>query len=219
MNTQKINLWLALVLISLLAAACTTTATQPAAAHDRSTEMMAETTPMMEDSQTDESMSSDEMTTTESQNMAMADWYDWDITNVNSGEVFNISDFQGKVVLLETMAVWCPKCLQQQKEVVKLQRSLADQSDLVLVALDIDPNEDSAILSSYTQKQGFNWYYGVASAALRDEIANLYGTQFLNPPSTPMLIIDRQGQAHPLPFGIKSASDLQSALEPYLNGD
>ncbi|MCK7526838.1 MAG: hypothetical protein MZV64_59190 [Ignavibacteriales bacterium] len=31
------------------------------------------------------------------------------------------------------------------------------------------------------------------------EIASLYGDQFLNPPSTPMLIIDRKGVAHPLP--------------------
>jgi hypothetical protein len=31
-----------------------------------------------------------------------------------------------------------------------------------------------------------------------------------------MLIIDRDGEAHPLPFGIKSAADLQAALEPFL---
>jgi hypothetical protein len=49
------------------------------------------------------------------------------------------------------------------------------------------------------------------------EIAALYGDQFLNPPSTPMLIIDRRGQVHPLPFGIKSAADLRQALEPFLN--
>jgi hypothetical protein len=49
------------------------------------------------------------------------------------------------------------------------------------------------------------------------EIANLYGEQFLNPPSTPMLVIDRHGEAHLLPFGIKSAAELEEALKPFLD--
>jgi hypothetical protein len=48
------------------------------------------------------------------------------------------------------------------------------------------------------------------------EIATLYGDQFINPPSAPMLVIDRQGKAHPLPFGVKDAAALQAALEPFL---
>ena len=52
--------------------------------------------------------------------------------------------------------------------------------------------------------------------ALIDEISALYGAQYLNPPSTPMLIIDKNGEVHTLPFGIKSAEDLQSALIPFL---
>jgi hypothetical protein len=32
-----------------------------------------------------------------------------------------------------------------------------------------------------------------------------------------MLIIDRQGKVHPLPFGVKSAADLQAALQPFLD--
>jgi hypothetical protein len=49
------------------------------------------------------------------------------------------------------------------------------------------------------------------------EIGQLYGDQFLNPPSTPMLIVDRHGEVHLLPFGRKSADDLQEALAPFLN--
>ncbi len=32
-----------------------------------------------------------------------------------------------------------------------------------------------------------------------------------------MLIIDRKGVAHPLPFGIKSAEELLQALQPFLD--
>ena len=49
------------------------------------------------------------------------------------------------------------------------------------------------------------------------EIGQLYGDQFLNPPSTPMLIVDRQGKVHLLPFGRKTAEDLQEALAPFLD--
>ena len=49
------------------------------------------------------------------------------------------------------------------------------------------------------------------------EIASLYGDQFLNPPSTPMLVIDRRGVAHSLPFGIKSAEDLLNFIQPFLD--
>ena len=50
------------------------------------------------------------------------------------------------------------------------------------------------------------------------QLSQLYGDQFLNPPSTPMLIVDRQGAVHPLPFGIKDAATLKAALEPFLQG-
>jgi hypothetical protein len=49
------------------------------------------------------------------------------------------------------------------------------------------------------------------------EIGDLYGQQYLNPPSAPMFIIDRSGKAHPLPFGVKSADELQQAIEPFLS--
>jgi hypothetical protein len=32
-----------------------------------------------------------------------------------------------------------------------------------------------------------------------------------------MLIVDRYGEVHPLPFGIKRSDDLMTALKPFLN--
>jgi hypothetical protein len=82
--------------------------------------------------------------------------------------------------------------------------------------LDIDPNENEAILKTYVNSHGFDWTYAVAPASVAREIGNLYGDQFLNPPSAPMFIIDRQGHVHLLQFGVKSAQDLKAAVEPYL---
>jgi hypothetical protein len=144
------------------------------------------------------------------------DWYSAQLSDVNSGEVFTISENIGKVYLVETMAIWCSNCLRQQQEVKRFHDLLGERDDFESIGINIDPNEDTALLTGYVQKNGFDWIYVVASNELIDEISALYGSQFLNPPSAPMLIIDRQGNPHPLGFGIKSAEELLEAVTPYL---
>jgi thiol-disulfide isomerase/thioredoxin len=132
---------------------------------------------------------------------------------------FKMTDFKGKVILVETMAVWCPKCLTQQQEIAKLKTSFADRDDFVSIGIDIDPNENEALLASHVTKYGFDWTFTIASKSVIDEISALYGAQFLNPTATPMLIIDKQGNQHLLPFGIKTAQELQKAVQPFLDAE
>lgn len=155
----------------------------------------------------------------EEDTLASPIWFNSVLTDVHTGETFNIQDFQGKVVLVETLAQWCTNCLQQQKQVLELHRQLGERDDFISLGLDIDPNEDAVTLKNYIERNGFTWRYAVSPIEVSREISQLYGDQFLNPPSTPMLIIDRTGEVHLLPFGIKSASELQSALEPFLQED
>ncbi|HEY5731697.1 MAG TPA: TlpA disulfide reductase family protein [Anaerolineales bacterium] len=144
-------------------------------------------------------------------------WFGVSLTNVQTGEAFTINEFKGKVVLVETMAIWCSNCKRQQGQVKDLHGLLGERDDFVSLGLDIDSNENADSLKNYINANGFDWYYAVSPEDVSREIASLYGGQFLNPPSTPMLIIDRKGVAHPLPFGIKSAGDLLNALQPFLD--
>lgn len=144
-------------------------------------------------------------------------WFAVALTDVNTGETFTVADLRGRVVLVETLAVWCSKCLQQQRNVQALHAQLGVRDDFVSLALGVDLNEPYAILQDHAARNGFDWKYAVAPRDVAREIAGLYGDQFLNPPSTPMFIIDRQGQVHLLPFGIKSADELRAALDPLLN--
>lgn len=143
-------------------------------------------------------------------------WFAIQMTNVNTGEQFSINDFAGKVVLVETMAQWCSSCKKQQTEVKSLVDQLADTTDFVVVILDIDPNETGEALKAYVSANAFSGFYAVAPSEVAREIGNLYGAQFLNPPSTPVLIVDRKGEVHLLPFGIKSTEDLKEAVDPFL---
>ncbi len=165
-------------------------------------------------------MSDDSQDSTQTDEAAMMEspaWFETEFVNVNNGETFRIADLKGKVILVETMATWCSNCLKQQKQVKALHEMLGDMNaDLVSVGVGIDINENAEMLKSYVQKQGFDWYYTIATAGVANEIGNLYGTQFLNPPSTPILLIDRSGEVHVLPFGIKDAASLKDAVLPLL---
>ena len=161
----------------------------------------------------DAMMPHDAMTDT----MTAPAWFSAVLTEATTGATFTLQDYKGKVVLVETMAMWCPTCLQQQKEVKALHALLGKRDDFISVGIGVDINESLAALKDYVANNGFDWTYTVASQEVAREIGNLYGAQFLNPPSAPMLIIDRHGAAHPLPFGVKSTADLQKALEPFLN--
>ncbi len=179
---------------------------------DSTEDMMDESSDDLMDDSTDDMMddSSDEM-------MDEVAWFGTTFTDVSTGAAFTINDFKGKVVLVEYLAMWCSNCKKQQEQVKLLHDLLGMNEDLVSIGIDIDTNENASDLKTYVENNGFDWIYAVASEEVTREISNLYGAQFLNPPSTPILIIDRKGQAHPMPFGIKSAEDLKDFIEPFLS--
>lgn len=148
--------------------------------------------------------------------MSMPGFFSISLTDVATGTAFTLADLQGKVVLLEPFAQWCPTCLSQQREVSRLHELLGERDDFVSVGLDIDPNEDAIMLQGYLSRNGFDWLYAIAPAEVGREIGERYGSQYLNPPSAPMFAIDRHGEVHPLPFGKKSAEDLLKIFEPFL---
>ena len=143
-------------------------------------------------------------------------FFDVSLTNVNTGESFKIADFAGKVVLVENLAMWCSNCMKQQEQVKILHETLGMDSDLVSIGFDIDPNENAEDLKKYTDSNGFNWIYAVVPQEVSKEIGNLYGANFLNPPNTPIFIVDRKGDVHPMPFGIKSAEEIKAFIDPFL---
>jgi cytochrome oxidase Cu insertion factor (SCO1/SenC/PrrC family) len=145
------------------------------------------------------------------------DWFNTKLTDVNTGQTFSMNDFAGKVVLVETMATWCPTCWKQENEVKILQELLGTSSDLVLVSLDVDTNEDAATLKDFATTGKYGWRFAIAPLSVARALGNLYSADYLNPPLAPMLFIDRQGGVYGLPNGVKSAESLQKTLAPYLN--
>jgi peroxiredoxin len=144
------------------------------------------------------------------------DWFAMELVDAQTGETFTINDYAGKVILLETMAIWCPNCVVQANEVRNLHQALGNPDDLISISLDVDINEDSASLGQYAYGYGFEWHFAIAPIKVARALGNLYTAQYLNPPLSPMMIIDREGEVHHLDYGFKDSETLQQAVDPYL---
>jgi thiol-disulfide isomerase/thioredoxin len=144
------------------------------------------------------------------------DWFAIELTDVQTDQTFTMNDYAGKVVLIETMAMWCPNCVIQATQVEKLHEALGNPEDLITVSLDVDIHEDAASLKEYVSSYRYDWHFAVAPLGVARALGNLYSAEYLNPPLSPMLIIDRNGNVHQLEYGMKKVDTLQKAIEPYL---
>ena len=140
-------------------------------------------------------------------------WLNAELRDVNSGETFTIRGIgpdEGKKVLLESMAVWCPVCTRQQREIRKLHD---EGNEIVSVSLDTDPNEDEARLRSHTDKNGFTWRYAISPSDVTRSLIDDFDPSIINAPSAPMVLVCEDGSWRRLPNGVKSISTLRQEIE------
>jgi len=132
-----------------------------------------------------------------------------ELVDVRSGEAFTLGALAAEgPVLVETMAIWCTTCLQQQRQVVQAHELAEFQS----VGIDVDPNERSEDLAAYAEREGFGWRFVKADAALVDLLADRFGFAVSNPPSTPTFVVSTDG-IRALEFGrVRSAAELVDEL-------
>ncbi len=138
-------------------------------------------------------------------------WMDIKLTDVATGEKFQISDFKGKTILLESFAVWCPTCLAQQKELQKLQAS--EGNDVIHISLDTDPNEDAGKIRDHIERNGLDWYFAVSPIELTQALINEFGLDFVSAPRAPLVLICEDGSARFLRSGVKPVEELAAEIE------
>ena len=134
-------------------------------------------------------------------------WATAELVDVSTGETFRIADHAGTVIIIETMAIWCPNCRRQQGDVKAALQSLPSDA-VTYIVLDVDPSEDGASLAAYREQNGFPGRYAVAGTAVARALAAEFGDQILNPPSTPIVIVGSDGRVTLTEFGHKSPDEL-----------
>ncbi len=136
------------------------------------------------------------------------DWKNFQLKDIKTGNAFTIAELQ-KPVLLETFAVWCPKCRQQQDEIKKL-HSLDEE--IISISLDVDPNEDESKVLEHIQQYRYDWYFAVAPKQLTQALIDEFGNNIVNAPGTPIILICQDLSSRLLPSGIKSVENLQEEI-------
>ena len=141
---------------------------------------------------------------------ATGDWKDMELKDIRTGEVFKVSDFEGKTILIESFAVWCPTCLKQQNEVKIL--SETEDENVVHIALDTDPNEDEQVVLDHVESNGFDWYYAVSPVEFTQALIDDFGVTVVNAPSAPIILVCEDQSARLLRNGVKTADELQDEI-------
>ena len=137
-----------------------------------------------------------------------------ELTDVRSGEAFTLGELAATdgPVLLEPMAIWCTSCRAQQNEVKRAHEAGAAFTS---VSLDVQLDEHPEDLARYAADQDWDWRFAMADAALYRLLQERFNVAATHPPSTPLIVIERDGTVRPLEFGVgvRSAEQLIDELD------
>jgi thiol-disulfide isomerase/thioredoxin len=135
--------------------------------------------------------------------IANSAWKTATLTNAVTGQDFTLSQFSGKVIVLQFMATYCQFCLAEGHQLTSVQQSLSGNSQaagqVVIVSVDVDPNENLAQLKQYVQQNNFGapssnpaWVYAKdKTGQLLQSIAGSVDFGYFIA-QTPMYFVDKQ---------------------------
>jgi len=108
------------------------------------------------------------------------------------GKQEQLSDYRGKVVILDMMATWCQPCQYEMLELLKVYENYS-RDDLEIISVDVDSKETSQQLKNYRDtfaSYGYNldWTFGMDDGS----IWNKYGKSGI----PTLCIFDQEGNLH-----------------------
>lgn len=106
------------------------------------------------------------------------------------GRRVSLNEFDGKIVLLDFWATWCPPCRQSIPELIKLQDRYGDEGLVIVgVSLDDPARASDRALQDFIEKNRMNY------PVLRGEeavVRDYFGNEKIGIPT--MFVINREGE-------------------------
>jgi len=122
------------------------------------------------------------------------------------GNVRNIKDWDGRIVLLNFWATWCPPCLREIPDFIEVQEELGNH-DFQIIGIAVDNEVD---VRDFVQEKSVN--YPVMAAEMEAiELSQRYGNSIGGLPFS--AIIDKNGKITHTITGELSKDRLKSILE------
>jgi thiol-disulfide isomerase/thioredoxin len=134
--------------------------------------------------------------------------FGWELDN---GRRAQISDYKGKVLLLDFYATWCEPCRDETPHLVQLHQRYASQG-LQIVGLNVGGEDDHPEVPAFAKEFGIEYPLAIPDDEFVDEYLGL------NQNIPQSFIIDRQGRMVKrfVGYGQESAQELDRIVESTL---
>ncbi len=124
-----------------------------------------------------------------------------------SGDTVNLSDYKGKVVLINFFATYCPPCRMEIPDFIKLQKEFGP-AGFVVIGISVD-NDGEQVLPPFVERLGINYPILLATTKVLRDYGNIYAL-----PVT--FILDRDHRIVQKITGMVDEDELRPVIEELL---
>ena len=128
---------------------------------------------------------------------------DFTLTDTD-GIKFSLSDYRGKVVLLDYMATWCGPCVTEMDHLKEVKENYYSKG-VRIVSIDVDDAETSGELNDFRTEHECNWRFAAGGGSA----GNTYGASAI----PTLYLIDEKGMVAYKNTGLTGYSVLSSELD------
>jgi peroxiredoxin len=124
------------------------------------------------------------------------------LTDIN-GAGFSLSDFKGKVVLLDFFAIFCDPCVEEMQHLSAIQHEFGE--GIAIISIDITPDVDTVEnLQQFSQDHNMSWIIARDTEGVMDQ----YGVQVV----PTLILVDKEGFIQYRHIGLTDESVLQQEI-------
>jgi thiol-disulfide isomerase/thioredoxin len=131
---------------------------------------------------------------------------DWQLNDVD-GKPVKLSDFKGKVIILDFWATWCPPCRAEIPGFVAIQKKYADKG-FTMIGVSLD-QQGPSVVKSFMHSFGMNYPVVMGTPKVVLDYGGITAI-----PTT--FVIDRQGNVVTVYEGLTDQATFESVIGPLL---